>query len=199
MTLQSRLMPIMFVVGLLGFPPAVRAHCDTLSGPVVLAARVALERNDVTPLLVWVKEPQEAEVREAFQKAMAVRGLNAAAQALADRYFFETVVRLHRFGEGEAFTGLKDAEPDEIIRSADEAVESGVIDHVVRLVTARAAAGVRERFARVLELQTREEPGRAAGRRYVEAYVEFMHYLEALSGQGIAGSETHRAPTAANR
>ena len=197
MTLQSRLMPIVFIVCLFGSPPAARAHCDTLSGPVVLAARVALERNDVAPLLVWVKEPQEAEVRQAFQKAMAVRGLNAAARELADRYFFETVVRLHRFGEGEPFTGLKDAEPDEIIQSADEAVESGVIEHVVKLVTARAAAGVRERFARVLELQG--ELGLAAGRRYVEAYVEFMHYLEALSGHGLAGVEAHETPTSANR
>jgi hypothetical protein len=26
---------------------------------------------------------------------------------LADTHFFETVVRLHRLGEGESFTGLK--------------------------------------------------------------------------------------------
>jgi hypothetical protein len=190
-------MPSVFVVCLFGAPPAVRAHCDTLSGPVVRAARVALERNDVAPLLVWVKEPQEAEVRQAFHKAMAVRGLNAAAQDLADRYFFETVVRLHRFGEGEPFTGLKEGDPDELVQSADEAVESGVIEQVVKFVTARAAAGVRERSARLLELQG--EPGLAAGRRYVAAYVEFMHYLEALSGHAIAGSEAHRPPTATNR
>jgi Family of unknown function (DUF6448) len=131
MTLHQRSISIVFILALFGCPPGARAHCDTMTGPVVRAARVALERNDVTWLLVWVKEPQEAEVRQAFEKTMAVRRLNAAAQELADRYFFETVVRLHRAGEGEPFTGLKDtAEKDEILESANEALESGVIDRV---------------------------------------------------------------------
>ena len=197
MTPRFRLLSILFIVALFGFPPALRAHCDTMTGPVVRAARVALERNDVAPLLVWVQESQEAEVRQAFEKTMAVRRLNAAAQELADRYFFETVVRLHRAGEGEPFTGLKDtAEKDEILESADEALECGVIDRLVKLVTERVAAGIRERYARVMAAQQVADRDIAAGRRYVQAYIEFMHYVDALTSglqaNGPSQPDPHR-------
>src|ERR1035437_4050931 len=36
-------------------PQSGRSHCDTMSGPVVQAAKVALEKKDVTPVLMWVK------------------------------------------------------------------------------------------------------------------------------------------------
>ena len=101
MTLHQRSISIVFILALFGCPPGARAHCDTMTGPVVRAARVALERNDVTWLLVWVKEPQEAEVRHAFEKTMAVRRLNAAAQELADRY-----ARYSRPFVGAAFVGV---------------------------------------------------------------------------------------------
>ena len=186
-------MSIALVACVLAFPAVARAHCDTVNGPVVKAARIALERNDVTLLLVWVKAPQEAEVRQAFEKAMAVRGLNAAARELADRYFFETVVRLHRAGEGEPFTGLKEAaEKDELLERVDEALECGVIDGVVKLVTDRIAAGIREQYARVMALQGYDARDVAAGRRYVEAYVEFMHYVESLGVKSAAGHDFER-------
>lgn len=73
-----------------------------------------------------VKSEHEAEIRDAFAKAIAVRGLSGYARQLADRYFFETLVRIHRASEGEAFTGLKPAgsvEPG--IEAADEALEKG--------------------------------------------------------------------------
>jgi len=45
-------------------PPAARAHCDTLDGPVVLAARKALETGKVNPVLAWVPAA-EAHARPA--------------------------------------------------------------------------------------------------------------------------------------
>jgi len=97
------------VVLLVASPENASAHCDTLNGPVVTAARVALQRGDVTPVLKWVKSTEEREVRDAFRRTMAVRGASAEARDLADLYFFETLVRLHRQGEGEPYTGLKPA------------------------------------------------------------------------------------------
>ena len=49
------------------------AHCDTLDGPVVQTAKMALEKGDVTPLLKWVQADDEKEIRAAFQKTLAVR------------------------------------------------------------------------------------------------------------------------------
>jgi hypothetical protein len=97
-------------------PPA-RAHCDTMNGPVVKAAQRALEARDVTAVLRWVRPEDEAEVREAFAHAQAVRGLGPQAQALADRYFFETVVRIHR--RARRRPGLKPAGTPSAVAAAD--------------------------------------------------------------------------------
>ncbi len=90
-------------------PRMALAHCDTLDGPVVIDARTALQQQDVTPVLKWVTANAEAEIRTAFDQVLAVRKLGGAAQALADRSFFETLVRVHRAGEGAPYTGLKPA------------------------------------------------------------------------------------------
>src|SRR5512140_96345 len=90
-------------LGLTLVPRAALAHCDTLDGPVVKDARAALESKDITPVLKWVRQDEEGDLREAFRHTLGVRAVGAEAQALADRFFFETLVRLHRAGEGEPY------------------------------------------------------------------------------------------------
>src|SRR5512147_2580967 len=77
------------------------AHCDGMDGPVVKAAQKALAAGNVNLALIWVQPGDEGEVRKVFQRTLAVRRLNPEARELADTYFFETLVRLHRSGEGE--------------------------------------------------------------------------------------------------
>ena len=184
-------------LALVALPKNAAAHCDTLNGPVVSAARVALQQGDVPPVLRWVKEAEEAEVREAFQRAMAVRRVSPEARKLADRYFFETLVRLHRQGEGEPYTGLKPATAiDPAIEGADKALETGSVDAVVKLATERAAAGIRQRFALAKARRSHADESVAAGREYVEAYVEFIHYVEQLHldiAETAAGKEDTEA------
>lgn len=84
-------------------PAAAAAHCDGLDGPVVTAARKALETGNLRLALVWVRERDEPEITAAFEKTMKVRGLGGDARSLADTYFFETLVRVHRAGEGAAY------------------------------------------------------------------------------------------------
>ena len=81
--------------------PFVFAHCDTLDGPVVKTAKTALEKGEVTPILKWVKKENETEIRDLFKKTLTVRSKGKEAQELADMYFLETLVRLHRAGEGD--------------------------------------------------------------------------------------------------
>jgi len=75
-------------------------HCDTLDGPVVTAAKRALETGKVNLILPWAPKAAEEEIKSAFGRAQQVRKLGKAAADLADYWFFETVVRLHRAGEG---------------------------------------------------------------------------------------------------
>ena len=88
---------------------AASAHCDTMDGPVIAAARMALQAGDVTPVLKWIPKQSEPEIRAAFTRTLKVRAGGAEAKELADTYFFETLVRLHLAGEGEPYTGLKPA------------------------------------------------------------------------------------------
>ncbi len=176
--------PVLALIGFcitLGVCSGALAHCDTLDGPVVLDARRALEKGDVTPVLKWVMAEKEAEIREAFQKTLAVRSLSTQAKDLADMYFFETLVRIHREGEGAPYTGLKPAgEVEPGIAAADKAIETGSVDELLRNLNAALGAGVREQFERVVATKKQAELNVEMGREYVAAYVTFIHYVERL-------------------
>jgi hypothetical protein len=110
-------------------------------------------------------------------------------------YFLETLLRLHRAGEGEPYTGLKPAgvvEP--AVVEADKALESGSVENLVKLITETASKGIRERFTKVKEAKKHADHSVEAGREFVEAYVQFTHYGERLHLDSTAVVERHAAP-----
>jgi hypothetical protein len=169
------------------------AHCDTMDGPVVAAARAALEKGDITPVLKWVKPEHEKEVRTALARALAVRTRGPEAKELADMYFFETLVRVHRAGEGAPYMGLQPAgtpiEP--AISLADKALATGNADSLVKSLTGHAEEGTRERFARAAAAKKHAEESVVAGREFVEAYVEFTHYVERMERDAVTSATAH--------
>lgn len=177
---------------LASMPSPALAHCDSLDGPVVKDARLALQGRDLAPALKWVAEEAEGEVRAAFAQALVVRGLGPKAEALADRYFFETLVRLHREGEGAPYTGLKPAGTPvgAAVAEADRALETGSVEELARLIVVGADHGLRRRFERALALRRQAGLGPEQGRAYVAAYVEFVHYAERLD-RDAAGEAGH--------
>jgi uncharacterized protein DUF6448 len=178
-------------------PRPAHSHCDTLDGPVVRDARTALEVRDVTPVLKWVAAEKEGEIRQAFSGALAVRGLGPEARSLADRFFFETLVRVHRQGEGAPYTGLQPAgtEVEPGIAASDRALETGSVDALVALAAREVEQGLRDRFVRVDEKKRRAGESVARGREYVAAYVEFIHYAEGVlkASAGPSGHAGHAA------
>jgi hypothetical protein len=157
------------------------AHCDTLDWPVVQEARTALETGDVTPLLKWVRVEDEKEIKTAFENTLLVRKLGAEAKDRADMYFFETLVRIHRAGEGAPYTGLKPGvEADPAVVLADEALEDGSVSSLVEILTSAMADGIHERFRHTMETQAHAGNSVPEGREFVRAYVVFTHYVEAL-------------------
>ncbi len=168
------------------------AHCDTLDGPVVLEAKAALEKGDVTPLLKWVTEGYEAEIKAAFKKTLTVRAKGLEAKELADMYFFETLVRIHRAGEGASYTGLKPAghvEPP--VAAADKAIEAGSVDELAKNIGQAAEKAVKERFEHLIDAMKYKDESVEAGRKYVEAYVIFVHYVEGLHNTIIQAGGAH--------
>lgn len=188
-----QLMVARFLLGAgLIIPQIVRAHCDTMDGPVVLAAKTALVKRDIIPVLKWVKPDVEAEIRAAFAKTLTVRAQGSEARELADKFFFETLVRLHRAGEGAPFTGLKPAGTalGPAIKGADKALESGDIESVVKLITGEVAEGIHHRFAEVREKKPHADHNVEAGRAFVAAYIEYVHYVEGLH-EMVQGAAMH--------
>jgi hypothetical protein len=160
----------------------VSAHCDTMDGPVISDAKLALEKGDATPVLKWVRAQDEQLIEDAFKKALLVRTKGPEARELAEQFFFETLVRVHRAGEGAPFTGIQPAgtpvEPG--IETADKAVASGDPSEVAGVLTKEINSGIRERLRRTVEARKHKDDGVEAGREYVEAYVAFVHYVERL-------------------
>lgn len=156
------------------------AHCDGLDGPVVNAARNALANNNVNLVLIWVQKDDEKEIRQAFDRTMAVRKLSDEAKELADTYFFETLVRIHRAGEGAPFTGLKPAGRDlgPAIPLADKVLNTGKVDSLVKLITDETRNGLIERYNHAIKASDYSSSDVVAGREFVQAYVTYIHYVE---------------------
>ena len=164
-------------------------HCDSMDGPVVTAARKALEAGDVAIVLPYVPAQAEPEVGAAIGQVLLIRRTGGPAAQIADRWFFETVVRLHRSGEGAAYTGLKPAGLGEgpVIPVAERAVRTGSVDELIDTLTQVVAEQAKTRLDEVMTLKRHEDRSVAAARQYVQAMLGLQvwgHklYLAATSG-----------------
>jgi len=172
-------------------------HCDSLDGPVVRAAMKALDEGDVDLVLPFVKVDGEDAIRAAFLRSMAARAGGPEARGVADLYFFETTVRVHRRGENAPYTGLKPAGLDvgPVIPVAEEAIESGDPGGLVRLLSDLIHDEVKRRLDHVLAL--RPAPGARVPevREYVEAMLGLQVWsnmvFKTLQGDPHAQSGAH--------
>jgi hypothetical protein len=149
---------------------------------VVKAARQALATGDPSSALIWVGKSDEPALRDAFQKTLAMRKLGPEARDFADNWFFETLVRLHRAAEGAPYTGLKPAGGNHgpAIPAADQALADGSPGRVISLLTEALHHGALERFQSVHAKKKFRKDDVDAGREYVKAYVEFVHYVHGV-------------------
>ena len=175
------------VLMLIVSPQVAGAHCDAVDGPVATAAERALDVKNVNLVLPYVPAAAEVELVAAFEQAVIVRGKGPEAKSLADRYFMETAVRLHRAGEKAPYTGLKPAGTDfgPAIPAAEKALETGKLDGVTALISDNVAHGLAERLRHVRATQTASKgPSTraevAAARERASAELEFIGYVEAL-------------------
>lgn len=180
------------------FAGNAQAHCDTTGGPIIPEAKAALEKKDITPILKWVKKNDEAEIKAAFAKAVAVRGKSQEVKELADQYFLETLVRVHRAGEGAPYSGIKDEAVEPIVAMADNTLTSGSADEMISMISHHMAQSIREKFEHALKTGKNKDKSVEAGREFVEAYVTYMHYVENIhTAIASAASHHHAAPAAA--
>ena len=172
-------------------------HCDAKDGPVVQGALLALDTEDVNEALRFAPAEAETEIRVAFGKALEARKAGPAAKEVADLYFAETVVRLHRAGEGAPYTGLKPAglEVGPVIPVAERAIDTGTVDELASLLSETLHHEVKRRFDHMMEFKARSDRGLAESRDYTEAMLGLQvwsHKLNlAMRAADHEGTEEH--------
>ena len=165
-------------------------HCDTLDGPVVKAIKIALEKGNVNYIRPWVPKKAEPEITEAFEKTLQARKQGKEAMEVADYWLYETVVRLHREGEGAPYTGLKPAGLDwgPVVPRAEKAIEKGDPKEVIDFITHTVHEELEARFNKAMSKKEYDVNNVDAAREYVQAelgFVLFSHGLyAAITGKG---------------
>ena len=194
-TSKNKLVSFLILTMLLISTGVALAHCDTMDGPLVKDAQKALSQNNVNIVLKWIPSNDEAELKDAFIQTMKVRSLSSDAERLADKSFFETLVRIHRAGEGVPFTGVKPSGTpiDEKILAADKAIELGNLTPFEGLVPQKEKAELTELFNHVESLKNFDVTNVEAGRKYIAAYVQFFKFAEGESHEGAAVHSDHKA------
>ncbi len=157
------------------------AHCDSYDGPVIKDAVKALETNNVNLVLKWVTTEQEKEIIPLFNKTYQLKSGDKEVYAIVEKYFFETLVRLHRETEGAPYSGLKPAgTTKQIIQMTDKALQEGNIDDFLVKLNNHIDKVVREKYQKVAELNKVKDNSTEQGREFVEAYVDYTHTVEAM-------------------
>ena len=189
---MSRLIVSAAVILILVAIPAY-PHCDRADGPVVAEGRAALQSGVIDGAIKWVGAAQEQELKEAFALAASVRGGDAKARELADKYFLETLVRLHRATEGEPYDGIKwEAEPlPPAMIHADKALAEGKLGDLGTHLGSAVTRNVTEKFNKAREAKAHASESAEAGRHYTAAYVDYIKYVETLESAMHAKAHGH--------
>lgn len=162
-------------------PQTAFAHCDSYDGPVIQDALKALDHNKVGLVYKWISEDQEEEISDLFQKTLKYRKKDREVYQLLEKHFLETLVRLHREGEGAPYTGLKPAGTTKpIIVLTDNALQEGDIENFLKKFNGHIEKVVREKYDKTVQLRKVQNESVEQGRAYVAAYVDYTHTVEAL-------------------
>lgn len=171
------------------------AHCDGLDGPVIVEARSALEKKDVTPLLKWVPENSERAIKDRFAQTLSERTGGKAAQEAADLKLFEKLVQVHRESEGAPFTGIKPpGQIAPVVVEADIALDKGNVAHLAKHVAAQVEKSVRDKFEKAEHSKEYADQSVEKGREFVSNYVQYVHFVEEVNNMagkpaGLHGAE----------
>lgn len=163
------------------FPQQLMAHCDSYDGPVIKDAMIAINSGKVDPVLKWIEPQFEDEITGLFQKTLKYKNEDREIYDLLEKHFLETLVRIHREGEGAPYTGLKPAgTTSEIITMTDSALHDEKVDTLVKALSGHMEKVVRDKYEKVAHLKKLKDSSPRAGRDYVAAYVDYTHTIEAL-------------------
>ncbi|HBN85501.1 MAG TPA: peptidoglycan-binding protein [Clostridiales bacterium] len=182
MTTIAYILGILLTVtlGLTLTPAKASAHCNTMDGPTAKDGVTTLETGNINYAAKWIMEEYEDELSEIFNLSQKVRALSPDAKELADRFFLESLVRIHRAGEGAPYEGLKPKGTpiDEKVAAADKSIEIGNLSPLKNMVTHEELHALEEKFQKAMALKNYDMNDLDAARAYVQAYVSFFKLAE---------------------
>jgi hypothetical protein len=157
----------------------------------VKAAKKALETGNLNYVLIWIPKESEKELKAIFEKTLRARKAGKDAQDVADDWFFENSIRLHRAGEGAAYTGMKPAGLSEglVVPRAEKAIETGDPKDAIAFILKTIEDDLTIRFHHVMEKKKYDVNDVAAGREFIAAFIGWVVYSHHLyiSVAGAAG------------
>jgi hypothetical protein len=157
-------------------------YYDTMDGPIVTAAELALEMENVNYVLPFVKKEFETELKEAFDNAVIVRELSGEAAEVADQWFFETAVRLHMVGVGKPYTGIKHSglNREHIILKAYSAIENQDKTALETLLLDSLREAIETRFEVTISKKDYDVNDIDAAREYMNFERDFVEFCNEL-------------------
>ncbi len=175
-------------------PKKASAHCDTYDGPAATDARKSLESGNINYSLKWIFAEGEEEIRKIFELSRKVRGLSAEAKELADLYFQESLIRVHRAGEGAPFDGMKPSgvPVDPRVAAADKSLIVGNLSPFEGVLPEEEVEALEDKFQRALGLKEFDVNDLKAAREYMEAYVIFFKTAEGEEHEHGHGEHAHK-------
>lgn len=168
-------------LGLWILPQNALAHCDSYDGPVIKDALKALETNDPALVMKWIEAKHEKEVADLFSKTMKYKTADKEIYSLLEKHFLETLVRIHREGEGEPYTGLKPAgSTKQIIQLTDTALADKDLQTLLEKFNGHVGKIFKEKYEKVIQLEKDKDQSAEKGRAFVAAYVNYTHTIEKM-------------------
>lgn len=184
----------LLALGLWILPQTAFSHCDSYDGPVIRDALKALENNDVGLVMKWVDAKHEKVITDLFEKTMKYKSGDEEVYNLLEKYFLETLVRVHREGEGEPYTGLKPAgSTKQIIQLTDTALADEDFEGLLLKFNGHVEKILKEKYEKVAQLEKVKDQSVQKGREYVAAYVDYTHTIEKMHDILVHTGEAHGA------
>jgi hypothetical protein len=158
----------------------------------VKAAKKALETGNINYILIWIPQESEKELKGVFEKTLRARQAGKDAQEVADDWFFETAIRLHRAGEGAPYTGMKPAGLSEgpVVPKAEKAIETGNPKETIEFILKTVEEDLTHRFRHVMEKKKYDVNDVAAGREFIAGFIGWVVYSHHLY-MSVAGGGEH--------
>jgi hypothetical protein len=151
-------------------------------GPVISAAKRALETGNAHYILIWIPEESENTVKNLLEKAYCERYTQKNAYNHIVDWYFETINHLHSVHYGPYNLTISTKAPEEktIIFLVERTCESGNFEEITTVIQDTPSGEMRQRFNDVMKKRNYGVENIAAGRVYVSAFTDFIAFVNNL-------------------